>query len=277
MKVTYSSSVGDYTLNTNAHDAYTNVELTITLRLGFRQVNPDPKSDFGFYPDSNNRPQKIVQWNEAYWSRWLSSFVWSVRHYWNGRFWLKNNLRQFEFKIHGVSYIPNIKCSFDLKANAVHSGPNKQYHHVIDVVRLDPAEGYFRSHSKLYDNRDTVIHAGRLDSHKKPIMHLSHAHEIGHLLGLQHVDVGKAHCPATGDTSAAACYGVTDEDKSSIMGAGLRVRKEHALPWRRAMTWLTGKGDVTNPKDWEPWSIPLYPRTLDEADHDKLITTRVVR
>jgi hypothetical protein len=207
----------------------------------------------------------------------LKTFVWTARRYWNHRFWLKNNFNEFEFKSNHVTYIPNIKCSFNMIATSVHDGPNEPYHHVVDFVNLDPSEHSFRSHSELYDNLDTRIDVTAADSRGKPIMQVAHVHEVGHLLGLEHVGVGKFYCPANRTTNATVCYGVNDKDKNSVMGAGMWIKKEHALPWRRAMVALTGKGDFNCPSDWMASSIQIYPRTISEIAGDKFVTTMPMR
>jgi hypothetical protein len=66
-------------------------------------------------------------------------------------------------------------------------------------------------------------------------MQQAHVHEVGHLLGLDHVDVGKPHCLPSGDTNASACYGVDDKDMVSVMGSGMQLRIENAYPWREAL------------------------------------------
>jgi hypothetical protein len=102
-------------------------------------------------------------------------------------------------------------------------------------------------------------------------------HEIGHLLGLGHVDIGKPHCPVSGNTNASACYGVADADKNSVVGAGMRLRNEHAMTWRRAIIRLTGVGIAASATDWTPMRISIFPRTREEAIANKTITQRPVR
>lgn len=92
-----------------------------------------------------------------------------------------------------------------------------------------------------------------------------------------HVDVGKPHCPKSGNTNAKVCYGVNEWDKNSLMGGGVNVRHEHAIPWRRATIELTGHGDISKPSDWPAIMLPIYPRTVAEADAGKVWTTRPMR
>lgn len=103
------------------------------------------------------------------------------------------------------------------------------------MVRLHASENWFGSHSTLYDSKDTNLTQKRTDSKGKPVMQRAHVHEVGHLLGLDHVDVGKPHCSPSGNTNAAACYGVADDDMKAVMGAGMELRAENAYPWREAL------------------------------------------
>lgn len=148
---------------------------------------------------------------------------------------------------------------------------------MIDVVRLDSTETWFGSHSTLYDSLDTNSVRKETDSAGRPIMQRAHVHEIGHLLGLAHIDVGKAHCPATGNTNASACYGVADSDKRTVMGDGMTLRTSFATPWRRAVVQLTGEGHVATGNDWKARMRRQYPRTPGEALAHMEITSRPVR
>lgn len=145
------------------------------------------------------------------------------------------------------------------------------------MVRLHKSETWFGSHSRLYDSLDiNLVQKGR-DSKGNPIMQQAHVHEVSHLLGLGHVDIGKPHCPSTGNTNASACYGIKDADKYSVMGQGMQLRIKHANPWREAVTKITGKGSVSNTGDWTAKTNRHYPRTLAEVAANKDITTRLKR
>jgi len=229
----------DAQLNTDCCDPLNNAELTITLRMGFRQINPPDGAAAGTYHDYGRATaptRKIVKWTPDAWSRWKRNFVSSAQAFWTGKFWLINDSGSFPFtQKAGATYYPNVWCRFELIGNEATVAGN---HHTIDVVRLHPSESWFGSHSTLYDSKDTDSVQKATTSKGKKIMQRAHVHEVGHLLGLNHVDVGKPHCPTTGDTNASACYGVADNDMTSVMGDGMQLRTEHAYPWRESLRYF---------------------------------------
>ena len=187
------------------------------------------------YGDVTAPTRKIAKWSPAAWSSWKRNFVSSAQAFWTGKFWLINDSGCFPYDKGGPTYYPNVWCRFDLVGNEATVAGN---HHTIDVVRLDPSESWFGSHSTLYDSKDTDSVQKATTSTGKKVMQRAHVHEVGHLLGLNHVDVGKPHCPATGDTNASACYGVADDDMQSVMGSGMQLRIEHAYPWRESLRYF---------------------------------------
>jgi hypothetical protein len=172
-----------------------------------------------------------VKWTSSEWTQWKAYFISSARRFWDQKFWLSNNFGYFGYVAEKKAYYPNFFCRLELVGSDSSIGT---HHHVIDVVRLDKSETWFGSHSKLYDSLDTNSAQKDTDSKGNAIMQRAHVHEVGHLLGLDHVDVGKAHCPATGDTNASQCYGIADVDKYSVMGSGMRLDAIHASPWIQA-------------------------------------------
>lgn len=277
MKKKISTAAWDAELNTDVCDAYNNADLTITLNMGFKQINPAAGAASGTYNDygaAGTTARKIVKWSPAEWIRWKSEFVLSARKYWHGKHWLVNNFSEYEYEDGGVKYIPNIWCRFNLTGGDAGAG---SYHHVIEVVRLHKSETWFGSHSRLYDSLDTSLVQKGSDSKGNPIMQRAHVHEVGHLLGLGHVDIGKAHCPPSGNTNLAPCYGVLDRDKNSVMGQGMQLRDKHANPWRRAMQQISGKGNLATTSDWAPKRLRHYPRTLAEVASNTQVTIRPTR
>ncbi len=287
MKKTVKLAKFEAELNTDVCDERNNADLKLTLKLGFRQINPAGGAATGTYNDYGDATataRKIVKWTPAAWATWKLNFVQSAERYWKGKFWLVNNMGILPYKAKGKIFIPNIYCKFDLQGSDASAG---FHHHVIDVVRLDSTETWFGSHSTLYDSLDTSSVQKGTDSAGNPIMQQAHVHEVGHLLGLGHVDIGKSHCPATGNTNASACYGVADADKNSVMGQGMQLRNEHAAPWKTALSEIM-KGEkastlYTPPllvvaknlfKLVEVKQVRHYPRTTDEFEKGTLITSR---
>ncbi len=274
MKTGLCLSTFNIGLDTDVCDPYNNAELTISLRVGFRQVNPAGDAAQGTYNDygsATGTARKIVRWTPGAWAHWKMNFVNSAQSFWHGKFWLVNNFPIYEYEYLGKRYRPNIWCRFRLIGEDAGRGPDN---HVIDVVRLDPSESWFGSHSTLYDSLDTRSVEKDTDSQGRPIMQRAHVHEIGHLLGLRHVDVGTAQCPLNSDTNAAACYGASDYDKNSVMGEGMQLRIKQANPWRKAIMELSGKGDANTAGDWQAKLVRHYPRLPDEVAANLEITGR---
>jgi len=60
-------------------------------------------------------------------------------------------------------------------------------------------------------------------------LHNKPAHEVGHLLGLKDIGVGKEE--ACTDESDSACYGSNLSDRMNVMGAGGMLDLFSAEPW----------------------------------------------
>lgn len=284
MKTGKSTAEFDMELNTDTCGPYDNAELTITLSIGFKQINPAGGADEGTYHsygDATEPNKKIIKWTPGTWESWKTEFITSAQKYWSGRFWLINNFPSYThdpfgltYAVNGQIYVANVYCRLNLIGNDSDKGANN---FVVEVVRLHPSERFFGSHSRLYDTRDTLPTEKARDTAGKPIMQRAHVHEVGHLLGLGHVDEGKANCPVSGDTNARTCYGVSDVDKRSVMGNGMELRVENAIPWRKSLVELTGLGAARTPTDWTAKLVRHYPRTLAEVEAKRLVTTKLKR
>ena len=251
----------DIDLRVDSANLSNSMHLTLTLRLGFTQVNPAGKAAEGTmrdYGKATGTQRKIIKWDTAAWNAWRSNFVKSAQAYWNNRFTLLNPGGFFPFEAKGKTLYPNARCYLKLVAE---KGGQKTNHHDIKVVRLHASENWFGSHWKLYDSKDTDEAEKGTDSTGAKIMQRAHVHEIGHLLGLPHVAVGQASCPKSGNTNAPACYGATDEEMRSVMGRGMELRLEHAEPWQSAMIRVIKANNL----------IRLLQGTLPPADLFKMV------
>lgn len=250
------------------------------MRIGFRQINPTGGKPAGTYNDGGDptgAPVKIVAWDAVSWTAWKHNAALSARRFWNERFWLLNNLGTCPFKTPANTFIPNFTCGFELIANDASVGFN---HHVVDVVRLDPSEAIFNSHATLMDSLDASSVVNGTDSAGKAITQVPIAHEIGHLIAFGHVDIGKPHCPATSDTNAAVCYGVSDYDMNSVMGRGMQLRSIHAMPWIISLDIITKALPASTlyvpqakfVKPIEAYQQIMHPRTVQEFETGVLPT-----
>lgn len=284
----------DATLDKTVCDKYNNADLTLTMKLGFRQINPAGGANEGTYhdyDDADETARRIIKWTPGSWERWKRNLVNSAQRYWNGKFWLINNFPVLEFEDEDILYRHNIYCKFRLIGENATRG--SVHHHVIDVVRLHNSETFFGSDETLFSSVDTEEIEIVRDSSGNPIMQRAHVHEIGHLLGLGHAEVGTTACPVSSDTNADACYGTSDAEMNSVMGLGMDLDISHAYPWRMAIASMINRGTVRTPtenrstatsfslsgvsfqsSDWTAKMIRHYPRTASEVATDMQITRR---
>jgi len=277
MKIGIQTYRWDAELDTDVCDSYNNANLTITLKLGFRQINPEGGKAEGLYHDYGDVKEptrKIVRWAAGTWAQWKQNLCASAQQYWNGKFWLINNFDHLTYTVRGATYRPNIYCRMRIVSAHVPSIGPVDAHHVINCVRLHQTTQWFGSSARLYDSRDTQPDWIQNDSKGKRVIQRAHVHEIGHLLGLQHVDVGKPHCPKNSNTNAAACYGIADHDMHSVMGSGMGLRLECANPWRHAAVLLTQKGNADSLTDWKAELKRHYPRNTDEITANRVVDVR---
>jgi hypothetical protein len=260
MRKTINSYIWDAELNTGVCSPSTNAMLTLTMKLAFNRVDPDEGAAEGMYATNDAHQCKIHRWNTDAFERWCHLVIKGAEQFWSGKFWLVNTFDVLEFASHGMQYRSHVSCQLKIVPT-----PSEQAHATVDVIRLDKSEVKFRSSDYVFREQDIELALTMLDSDGLPTYQRAYLHEMGHLLGLEHIDVGKEHCPLEGDTNKLVCYSKGPVDQRTLMGGGSTLVPKFALPWQKAIVKLTGKGDAMSGNDWEARLVRIVPERLSNS------------
>lgn len=232
-------------LNPRVRNRETNADLTLFVRVHFKQINPTAASKT--YRDSDNKDVPIRKWKPKEWNLWKTQFIGDCQRKWNGKFWLRTpkTYNGLNWPASSATHRCNIYCKFKISEQSNAEGA----HAVIPVVKISKKH-FFRSNMLLYDSQD--LKPLKLTAKSK---FLTHLHEIGHLIGLDHPGEKNPGCVA-GDE--AVCYASPKGNDKGVMGRGSRIYARHAQPWIKAVAIMTETPEFL----WKASRKRIYPKKL---------------
>ncbi len=225
------------------------------------------------YLDATGGATLVDPWTDVGWHTFQADFRRVVTRGWNNHFWLMtpSNYHDLDWPQGTPTHRLNVKCGLELSL-ATHQSHNVMY---IDCVN---AQSFFRSSMTRQRFRGELDH---VDAAAAPVTatptQTTVLHEVGHLLGLDHVAQHAAACvpPTPTQPAVAACYGTTVWQRGDLMGMGNRVEQWHAGPWKNRIRYHTGVGGWTVSLNREPpTSLAMESRRVERPETSRSVGSR---
>lgn len=247
--------------------------LTLLVRVNLRQINPeDPRVAVGtfkpadFQDGTPRREYTYQRWTPAEWESFTIGFKREVEDILNWPsmgLWLqpsslglpdsRDELAQFMSRRPlSPRFRPTVQCGLSVTLMPT---IGNHTHVTYKVLRLQEGEPEFREYT---DNTRNLQDGGVLTNRSlmpwpprfghRP--HSAVAHEIGHVLNLDHID---AHNPKCIHGNELPCVGFGTPLQGNLMGMGNFVTTANAMPWLRAIyrltSWTTWNATTTIPRE----------------------------